>query len=132
MRFWVGWSKIVMRENSPEFSPEYERRQHYKRLRELRPKPKPRPRHAKKQKNLDLRIITRIEVIQMADLPRYHYEVWADFDDGRSELLQNDYVHGLKNVVRMANEKWGSGHRIELCRWHPRKHVPPMVINGAA
>ncbi|WP_419636304.1 hypothetical protein, partial [Thiolapillus sp.] len=26
----------------------------------------------------------------MADMPRYHYEVWADFDDGDCELLQDD------------------------------------------
>ncbi|WP_419616228.1 hypothetical protein, partial [Thiolapillus sp.] len=150
----------------------------------------------------------------MADMPRYHYEVWADFDDGDCELLQqaclrprdrfwgvpapkidsafdnllvpqpswspsttqqlrklvaapylapndwtprldayfasplalcarrvssaasrllgttkpslrspclaaDDYVHGLKNAVRMATLKWGSGHRIELSRWNP-------------
>ncbi|WP_419601956.1 hypothetical protein [Thiolapillus sp.] len=116
-----------MPESSPEFSPDYERQQHHKRLRELRPAPKPCPRPAKQEK-LKLLTVTRIEVIQMADMPRYHYEVWADFDDGDCELLQDDYVHGLKNAVRMATLKWGSGHRIELSRWNPRKHVPPLVI----
>ena len=120
-----------MRETSPEFSQEYERQQHYKRLRELRPSPKPKPCPAK-QKKLELKTITKIEIIQMADLPRFHYEVWADSDDGKTELLQNDYVHGLKNAVRMAKEKWGDGHRIELCRWHPRKHLPKMIISGSA
>ncbi|WP_419613454.1 hypothetical protein, partial [Thiolapillus sp.] len=43
-------------------------------------------------------------------------------------LAADDYVHGLKNAVRMATLKWGSGHRIELSRWNPRKHVPPLVI----
>lgn len=61
-------------------------------------------------------------------MPRYHYEVWADFDDGDCELLQDDYVHGLKNAVRMATLKMGGGHRIELSRWNPRKPVPPLVI----
>ncbi len=120
----------VMRETSPEFTPEYERQQHYKRLRAMRPAPKRKPRAAK-QKKLQLRSIKRIEVIQMAELSRYHYEVWADFDDGDSELLQRDYVHGLKNAVRMAIEKWGR-HRIELCRWHPKKHRPLLVISDGA
>lgn len=117
-----------MRETSPEFTPEYERQQHYKQAREMRPAPKMKPR-AGTQKRLKLRTVARIEVIQMADLPRYHYEVWADFDDGDSELLQSDYVHRLKNAVRMAVERWGR-HRIELCRWHPRKHRPRLVISG--
>jgi hypothetical protein len=120
-----------MREISPEFTPEYERQQHYKRLREMRPAPKRKPRTVK-QKKLKLRSVKRIEVIQMADLPRYHYEVWAEFDDGDSELLQHDYVHGLKNAVRMAFEKWGGQHRVDLCRWHPRKHRPLLVISGDA
>ncbi|WP_419592307.1 hypothetical protein, partial [Thiolapillus sp.] len=60
-----------------------------RRLRELRPAPKPCPRPAKQEK-LKLLTVTRIEVIQMADMPRYHYEVWADFDDGDCELLQDD------------------------------------------
>ncbi|HHL71912.1 MAG TPA: hypothetical protein ENJ29_05300 [Bacteroidetes bacterium] len=117
-----------MRETSPEFSHEYELQQHYRRLRQESKPPKPRSRPAG-QKKLELKTVTRIEVIQMADLPRYHYEVWADFDDGQSELLQNYYVHGLKNAVRMVKEKWGDGHRIELSRWHPRKHLPKMVIS---
>lgn len=120
-----------MRETSHEFTPEYERQQHYKRLREMRPAPKRKPR-AGTQKKLKLRTVTRIEIIQMADLPRYHYEVWADFDDGDSELLQRDYVHGLKNAVRMATDKWGHRRRIELCRWHPKKHLPLLVISASA
>ena len=119
-----------MRETSPEFSLEYEQQQHYKRLREMRPAPKRKPR-AGQQKKLKLRTVKRIEVIQMADLPRFHYEVWADFDDGDSELLQRDYVHGLKNAVRMATKKWGR-NRIELCRWHPKKHRPLLNISGDA
>lgn len=119
-----------MRKNSPEFTPEYEQQQHYRRLRAARPAPKSKPRAAK-QKALKLRTIKRIEVIQMADLPQYHYEVWADFDDGDSELLQRDYVHGLKNAVRLAIEKWGH-RRVELCRWHPKKHRPLLVIVGGA
>ena len=101
-----------MPESSPEFSPDYERQQHHKRLRELRPAPKPCPRPAKQEK-LKLLTVTRIEVIQMADMPRYHYEVWADFDDGDCELLQDDYVHGLKNAVRMATLKWGALPQME-------------------
>ena len=120
-----------MRETSPEFTPEYEQQQHYKRLRAMRPEPQRKPR-ATKQKKLKLRSVKRIEIIQMADLPRYHYEVWADFDDSDSELLQRDYVRGLKNAVQMAIEKWGHGHSIVLCRWHPRKHLPAVVISTGA
>jgi len=119
-----------MRETSSEFTPEYEQQQHYKRLREMRPAPKRKPRAAK-QKQMTLRTVNRIEVIQMADMPRYHYEVWEDFDDGDSELLQRAYVHGLKNAVALAVEKWGR-HRIELCRWNPRKHKPLLVISVGA
>lgn len=120
-----------MRETSPEFTQEYEQQQHYRRLREMRPVPKRKSRAAAKQKKIKLRTVNRIEVIQMADLPRYHYEVWAIIVDGDSELLQRDYVHGLKNAVRMAIEKWGR-HRIDLCRWHPRKHRQRLVISGGA
>jgi len=116
------------REHSPEFCPEYEQQQHYRRLRQMRPAPKRRPCTAR-QKTLKLRRVTRIEVIQMADLPRFCYEVWADFDDGDSELLQDDYVHGLRNAVQAAKAKWGD-HRIELCRWHPKTRKPLLVIGG--
>ena len=88
-----------MPESSPEFSPDYERQQHHKRLRELRPAPKPCPRPAKQEK-LKLLTVTRIEVIQMADMPRYHYEVWADFDDGDCALLQ-------QACLRPRDRFWG-------------------------
>ena len=121
------------RETSPQFTPEYEHRQHYIRLEAMRPALQRQPTPVKQQQQrLALRAVKRIEVIHMADLPRYHYEVWADFDDGGSELLQRDYVRGLKHAVRMAAEKWGGGHRMELCRWRPTKRLPNMVIGGGA
>jgi hypothetical protein len=116
-----------MRETSPEFSLEYEQQQHFRRLREYRPLPNAKCRKPE-QRILDLRTVNRIEIIQMADLPRYHYEVWADFEDGSSELLQREYVHGLKNAVRLSREKWGD-HRIEFCRWHPKRHRPVKVLS---
>lgn len=119
-----------MRENSPEFTLEYELQQHYTRLRKIGSAPKRKPRTVE-HKQLPLRTIIRIEVIQIAGLPRYHYEVWADFDDGESELLQREYVHGLKNAVRMANGKWGHGHRFEICRWNPKTHKPPLVFTSS-
>ena len=114
------------RRDSPEFSLEYEQMQQFRRLREAR-KPVTTRKHKAKQRQLDLTVIRRIEIIQMADLPRYHYEVWADYEGGDSCLLSRDYIHGLKNAVSLAVEKWGP-QRIELCRWHPKRHLPNVVL----
>ena len=118
-----------MRKTSPEFTPEYEQHQHFLRVRLMPSAPKSKPR-AVRQKKLKLRTMKRIEVVQMADMPRYHYEVWAEFDDGDAELLQSGYVHGLRNAVRLAIEKWGPGYRIDLCRWSARKHLPLLDISA--
>lgn len=117
------------RELSPEFTAEYQMQQHYKRLREIRVAPN-RRHHTAGQRNLNLRAVKRIQIIQMADLPRYHYEVWANYDNGPSELLRTSYVHGLKTALQMALEKWGGGHRIVLERWHPKKRKPLLVISS--
>lgn len=102
--------------------------QHHRRMREQRRKPV--TAHKKKRakpKQLSLRHVTRIQIIQMAEMDRFHYEVWADFDNGNSELLSRSYIHGLGNAVQLATDKWGQ-QRIELDRWHPKTHKPLLVI----
>lgn len=113
------------RNSSPEFSPEYEQIQHFRRLRETR-KSTPHPIKARKLRRLS-KSVHHIELIQMANLARYHYEVWLVFTDNDAQLLRTDYVRGLKNALRQAVAAWGH-HRVELHRWHPKIRRSPLVI----
>lgn len=91
----------------------------------------------------------RIEIIEMADVRQFGrrcYDVWCDFSDGSSEQLnrraswfdEDDelraqvYIAGLRAAVLAARQKWGAGARIELARWCPRRHRPPLVLSGTA
>jgi len=77
--------------------------------------------------------IGRMEIIQMMDLPRWHYEVWCDFEEGDCELLEgkgneDHYIPGLRSAVRLAREKWGDVP-VELCRYRHRRC--PIIIAGS-
>lgn len=115
------------RKESPEFCNEYAMQQHFRSQRQRHSIGTVMPTPVPKQKRLPLSRIKRFHFIQMADLPKYHYEVWADFDCGRSELLQVDYVRGLSNAVQMAFAKWGV-NRIEIDRAHGAPHRSLSVL----
>lgn len=115
-----------MRSNSPEFSNSYAMQQQVRRHRLERPSAS----RAKpvKQLSLELRAIDRIHIIQMADMPRFHYEVWADFCQGGSQLLSVNYIQGLRTAVARAFEQWGV-HRVELDRVRGAPHRDRLIIN---
>jgi len=79
-------------------------------------------RHAKAQLSLDMDAPARIVIIKMEDMPRYHYDVWADYQSGRAEPLHQshtvgtsediqvalEYERGLRQAVAQARKKWGA------------------------
>lgn len=117
-----------LRATSPEFSEDYERQVHFRNLYKARnsvlPVAPTKPRVERKGRK---GAVSRIQIIQMADLPRYHYEVWANYSDGTSELLCPEYIHGLREAVRMAVEKWGR-HEIILDRYSAKRIRPTILI----
>ena len=104
-------------------------REHFRRLRESKPARAYTPKKHKKQRSMRLARITRIHIIQIADLPRYHYEVWADYEGAPNELLQSNYIHGLRNAINMAIAKWGA-HRVEIEWAYRAPHGKKRIIES--
>jgi len=64
----------------------------------------------------------RIVIIKVEDMPRYHYDVWCDYQSGRTEPLHQsrivgagdntrvtlEYERGLRQAVAQARKKWGA------------------------
>lgn len=83
----------------------------------------------------------RVEIVRLCDVPGC-YDVFCDFADGTSEVLNPTvaygdpddrrcitwYVAGLRAAVLAAHARWGSRVRIELSRCPRRSHRKRLVL----